>query len=1027
MILFFLEVWFEELNSQSNIYKHGHMNGTLIKNNMIDSRVNEETSRRVGLRYKIRVEKGVNIEKWSSGFGFNNAGDYSRIYASGPKTHDIENLDYLFLSATDDVFKGQSFYGDNGLFVAGRPNSNSDIRKDFEILDDYIFAVPLFAVKRRNQKPYSIEEPNGAPKYFNSYTASDRPDGLFHNRVVSRDLRDLRKVISFNQLNTSKILDDTLKQLLTGELQTKEKEIVERIQFGVQPLSSSMLADLGDPILYSPFNRNVTANIGPMPGKFPSEAEEKYDLAATGYGLMLDGSYDIRYRPSSLINWVTKNVGTVEFFIKPFWDGADDDVSQTLFEVTDDLNNALISFKKDGNKLILTQKFDATIDSDATKTIVDLSKQKIYYNGIHHIRVTWDRNNNKTAIYLNGKEVATGWFLLSALNPTTIKIGAIENISSYFSQKSGCVIDEFTVYDKVLDPKKFPQLKPDIINGFAKIHQSFNGMFRSFKDNAHAQQDIIVSIVTSSNGKNLVLQSPYNTIISGDNTPTVYHSIKGDIYNGSWSGLNTNTAIFTLDSNEPDFTGETVWVQHDIVVPNGGGTDNLPTKILKAEMNGQEVSFTKSNEEKREVQLINEDLSIETTHKAWDFNSKRGPKDGYARIIKYKFDSNGTNKYVLPKKLYGYEVIGVKYVDRPLKEIYKNANNELVVELVDTVIYGDSFTVEVALAGFTFDYESYSKSLVSNMMVAKNITITATGNSDTFVIPTSKSLNLGGGVIISFLGVSHNAVNPSTNKYENIDLGEVVYYDKQFVKPIDISGIGTPFITVKFDFVPRLNTIIEIPVLITYQPNYADNLSVWYEYIPYQGILNDKTINVKRISDWKLFSTTLGSGNVFVKDLKENSINNASNRLPGGQKFSYLLTGDDIDFEGEKFTSNGAYSANKKLIFRNNFNDQIYEDKFDENFSVLNTEFEIKKTYGDHQDSKLNKEVLDISFYLQDTKNAINKYMGASCLVVDNLGNIMLFIVGEIKKDPTVDSIVEPSHGDLFKLENSPIILTRRL
>lgn len=1019
----FLEVWFEELNSQSNIYKHGHVDGVLVKNNMIDSRVQEETSRRVGIRYKVRVEKGINLEKWNTGFGYNNAGDYSRIYASGPKSHDIENIDYLFLSATDSVFKGLPFYGDNGLYVAGRPGVTT-IRSDFGILDDYIFAVPLFAVKRRNQKPYSIDEPNGAPKYYNPYTASERPDGLFHNRIVSRDIRDLRKVISFNQLNTTKLLDDSLKKLFTGELYTKEKEVVERIQFGAKALSAVDQSTLGVPILYAPFSKTTVPNYGPTSKKYPTDKVEKYDLAATGYGLIVDGTYDIRYRPVDLVNWISKNFGTIEFFIKPFWDGADETISQTLFEITDDLDNALMVLRKNGSKLILTQRFDATKDSDETNTVIDLTKQNIYYNGIYHIRVVWDRNNNKTSIFINGKEIATGWFLLSALNPTTIKIGKVESVDSYFMQRVGCIIDEFALYSTVLDPTKFPLLESDVINGHAKIYQSFNGSFRSFKDNSHLQSDIIADVLTTS-GNKMILEAPYNTIINGDITPIVYNKKTGVIYTGNWSGLNTNKAAFTLDGSQ-SFNGEIVWVQHSVIVPNGSGIDNLPTKILKAEMNGKSVSFTSSNEIKREVQLVDKDYIIEANHKAWDYSTNRDENDAFARIVNYRFNSNGTNKYLLPKKLYERNVMGIKFVDRPLRKIYKNHDGDFVIELEETVIYGDYFTIDVALDGYTFDYDSHSKSIVSNMMIAKTITVKGTGDSDTLVIPTSDSVSSNGGVIVSFLGVGSNEIDELTNQYKKFDRGEAVYYDSNMIQPISISGIGTPFITLKFDFVPRLDSVIEIPVLLTYQPTHNDRLSVWYEYVPYQGILDSKPLNLKRFTDWKIFSTTLGSGNIFVNNLKENSINNAVNRLPGGQKFAYLLNGDDIEFENEKLTPEGSYSANKKLVFKKDFTDKIDSNEFDTYFNSLNTDIKIVKMYGNHQDSKINTNLLNSAFYVTDTKNAINKYMGAACLVVDDSGNVLMLIIGEIKKDPTINSIVEPVHGDVFKLENSPIILTRR-
>lgn len=1004
----FLEVWFQELTADSNVHKYGFIDGAIIKNNMVDDRVKDETSRRVALQYKVKVQQGVDIDKWPDGFGFKNINEYSNIYASGPKDSSIENSNYLFISAINPMLKDAVFYGDSGLFVAGRPGVLTT-NEDFGILNNYIFGVPLLAVKRRNQKPYSLEEPNGAPKYINSLTASNRPDNLFYNRVVEKDVKDIRKIVSFGQMNESKLFDDGFKKLLTGNLKSKSKEVVERIQFGVTPIDISSRTDV---ILDVQFSKSLSALIGPNP---TSVGTPKYDLCATGYGLIVDGQTTVSYKPSPVLNWISKDMGTIEFFIKPYWDGADSSISQKIFSITDDSGNVIMEFAKEQGNFVFTQKQNASASSDVNKTLVLLNNYKVNNNGVYHIRLTWDKNYSKTSIYINGQEAGFSNYLLSALTPTTFKIGAIESVNSYSSSRVGFVIDELLIYNVVLD-EVFPQVSSDIISGYAKLYPSFNGVLRSFKDNSYIQKDLITNLTTTSGNNKIIVNAPYGTTIS-TSTPVVYNSLTGDVYVGTWTGLNTATATFTLSSG--NFSGEKVWVKHDIYVAGGNGVDNIPLKVLKAEMNGLDVAFSKDSDSSREVKLINEDGTIEVIHKAFDYNSVRTGEDAHSRVIRYVIESNGTNKYVIPNTVYGSKVMGIKLVSVPLSKISKTQSGDFIVELVSAVNYNDTFSVDLALEGFTFDYDPHSKSIVSNMLQAKTITINATGNTDTFTIPTFSETTANGGVITAFLKTYD--VRNSTNTV----FGTSVYLDGNQVNVTSISGIGTPFITVKFESTPQLNKVIEIPVLVTYQPLTSDKLSVWYEYVPYQGILDNSQKNLKRLTDWKFFCTTLGSGNIFVDNIKENSINNAANRLPGGQKMSYALTGDDIVFQGDQFTQTGSIKANKKFRIVKEATDIVHNNGLDDDFIMLNADITIQKLYGDHQDSKLAPPFGDQGFYLNDT-SAISKYLGAGCLVVDDMGNILLFIIGQIKVDPTSQSIVKAVHGDLFKLDNAPILITRR-
>lgn len=1045
----FLEIWFEEITSRSIIYKHGFSHGETLNNDIIDDRIGDETSRRVALRHKIRVVKDVDFKKWSNGFGYNETTkEQSRIYAQGPLNNHIADSNYIFMSAANSTFKGTTFYGDHSLYVAGRANYNDEtgenkLNKQYGVLEGFIFAVPLFAVKRRNQTSYSLSNPNGAVEYVDKTSVSDRPDGLFNNLIDEKDFMDLRKSISFGHVNTSKMLDSNLKKLMTGELNTNLNDKMTRAQFGLKPINSVSTDYLSNAILHLDFtNQSLLPKLGSNPTT--NGGETNYHLSALGYGLSLDGKLVVEY-PLTNFN---KSQGTIEFLLKPYWDGADENINQTLFTIVNEMNLPIMQLSKEAGKLIFRQKYNGDSASLENETPVDLKTYPLYNNETYHIRLTWLSSNSesKTSVFINGKKVVSSNYVVSALYPRFLKLGAVETVEPYSSDLVGCLVDEFIIYNKILSDTNFAQLSTDITLGDAKIYNSFNGKLTGFQDNEHKQQ-IISVISTSLNAASFELQSPYGTKMVVDGA-VVYNALTGKTYEGVWETINDSTAKFTISLSPTGatlFLGETLWITHTVVVPGGLGIKDVPTKILSAKLNDIDVSFADSITGIRELTLTGEsgitNESIDGTisdyiqldsYKAYDYGSlAKDENRAFARVISCTVKSNGTNLYKIPPKVFGREVLGVKYVDQPLVSCYKDTTGDFNIELVNELEFSAKFNVEIALGGYVFDYETHTKSIVANMTKATTIKVAATGNQKEYVIPASKAINStstsvpNGGIIVAFLGL-----NGKDNSNVNKNFGKSVFVSgplKNHFAGAIVEGVGTPFIKITFDEIPAVGHFIEIPVLVTYQPNSTDLLSVWYDYSPYQGVLTDSVEKkLTRLTDWRVFATTFGSGKIVTKNIKEKSINNASNRLPGGQSYSYLLDGKDIDFVTEQFTISSKYSANKKLIFRTQFSELIEDDDFDAFSNSLTTEFTVKKKYGkNYQDAFIESSITKIGFVIQDTWEPVSKYLGAACLVVDEEGNVMLFVMGELIKDPAVESIIRPVHGDLFKLEKNPIIIVR--
>lgn len=1037
----FLEIWFEELSALSSIYKHGFVQGESLQNDIIDNRVGDETSRRVGLRHRIRVKEDVDLKKFRNGLGYNlDKSDLSRVYAQGPLNTFIEDQNYIFLPATDNEFKNTSFYNDFGLYVAGRKDykdayGRNKLNLQYRVLDDYIFAVPMFGVKRRNNQAYSLSNPSGGVAYVDNNSISDRPDGLFNNLVDSKDLLDLRKSISFGQTNVTKLLDENLKKLMTGELTTYSNDKMKRVQFGVPSIDSVSQDYLSDALLHLNFsNQSLLPKLGSTPTT--NGGDVNYHLSALGYGLSLDGNLVVEYPLLSF----NKYQGSIEFLLKPYWDGADKSISQTIFSITNENGFALIEFKKDKGELVLIQNYSESADVQPNKTKIDLSNHSMYNNETYHVRLSWLSNNSRniTTLFINGKRVVEGFYLPSSLNPKFLKLGSVENVNSYSPEFVGCLIDELVIYNKILDDNTFEQLSYDIKVDEAKIYNSFNGVLTGFQDNEHEQK--IISVVSTINGENsFTLRSPYSTKLITDSAK-VYSVLSGLEYTGEWTIINDSTVTFSLTEspeNDTRFRGETLWVTHDIIVSDGLGIKDIPTKLLKAELNSVDISFANALSEKRKIdKVVLEELPqgyVEIIEvKGYDYSSSyRNNGSGFARVIECKVESNGTNAYKIPKTLCGREVLGIKNVNQPLQSVYKTRTGDFMVELLNELSFNNSFIIEIALGGFIFDYETHTKSLVSNMMKATTIKVRTTGSQRNYTIPAtialdnSNNVTPNGGIVVAFLdlkGQNQNAVE--TNFGTSVFItGE----RRNDFAQANVTGIGTPFININFEDTIVADHYIEIPVLVTYQPDSSEILSIWYEYSPYQGILEDnEEKKLRRFSDWKIFATTFGSGKVVTNNIKEKSINNAANRLPGGQNFSYLLDGKDINFVTEQMSISGNYSVNKKLIFRTQFTELVSNDEFDVFGNSLTTDFTIKKVYGkNYQDAFIESSISNIGFAIQDTWEPINKYLGAACLVIDEEGNVLLFVMGEIIKDPSVESLVRPIHGDLFKLENNPIIIPR--
>ena len=185
--LAFAEFWFEELaptgspeTDSENVYKYGGVQSGTQTNDLQDTTIGDETTRRIQLRWRIRTVTDVDFVTYPDGVNHG-----AKVKAWGGAGADTT---YAFTASSTD----------SKLYVAG--DGSTAACDALKCATGYVYALSLFKVHRRNQTAYdAVTNPDGAPAYGQ---ANPRPDQLFHNVIATRDvtptyfLTDLKEYLS---------------------------------------------------------------------------------------------------------------------------------------------------------------------------------------------------------------------------------------------------------------------------------------------------------------------------------------------------------------------------------------------------------------------------------------------------------------------------------------------------------------------------------------------------------------------------------------------------------------------------------------------------------------------------------------------------------------------------------------------------------------------------------------------------------------------------------------------------------------
>ena len=173
---------------------------------ILDTNVGSETTKRVQIQYRLRVIQSIDLFAYPHGID-----DPTVVARSVPAAAALPDG-----NATTFPYLNQSSAGDPGLWVAG----DGDPTNTLGTVDGYMYAIPLVAVVRRNTSAFDKNtNHNGSAVAFPG--TSDRPDGLFNNIVVLKDIIDLRMGINPNGWDFSEVLEKNVNRIFDNNLKSE--------------------------------------------------------------------------------------------------------------------------------------------------------------------------------------------------------------------------------------------------------------------------------------------------------------------------------------------------------------------------------------------------------------------------------------------------------------------------------------------------------------------------------------------------------------------------------------------------------------------------------------------------------------------------------------------------------------------------------------------------------------------------------------------------------------------------------------
>lgn len=339
-----------------------------------------------------------------------------------------------------------------------------------------------------------------------------------------RDILDLRHKVSLTGFDYQKLLEENFDKLLRGELQTKEKTKLKKTYFGARktPIDSNT-------IFYASFDGTTTAEIGGS-----SQLVEQYVPMPTGLGLNLKLN-DVDATDLQPLSSILNDSFTIDFWLDITKVSPKVGYLITLVNSSNNEKSLAISSREDLGKGVIclyvnylnndtNANFDFYCDIDLSLH-VDITKPI-------HIRLIYDKINNKLILYANGKKTLDTILSDTIIDSDKVLVGGyISFPNTYHNSFNGAVISDLMV-SNIDRGNIFATLPQDFIDGYAEIVPAFNEQRRSFADPLTSQYTVdIIKADGSNTEKHITVTQATQGQWSANDTIKI-KGLTGELING---------------------------------------------------------------------------------------------------------------------------------------------------------------------------------------------------------------------------------------------------------------------------------------------------------------------------------------------------------------------------------------------------------------------------------------------------------------------------------------------------------------
>lgn len=434
--LVFLEFWNADVSHEKPIYRYGNVDNEIEDIFKIDPRIGIETTRRTQLRWRIRTIRDVDFNIYPKGV------TDPRVVAIAEA--ELKTSEYRFKPMENDPF----------IYRAGEETQKA--KEDLRTIDGYVYAVPLFRVKRRNSSGFTEVNPNGAIKFDGAL--SDRPDGLFADVIDQRDIVDLRNKISLNGFNYDKLLHQEFDKFL----RTENGELaLSKTYHGIPHTPSE------NKVFLATFDGSSVAEIGGQ----TNVTNDRFVPTPTGLGTNLEGA---EATPTP-ITGVNKAEGEITLLVN--FDTVSKFEQTGYVSILDDNDNPVFQLLNNGRYIVG--------EADGGNGKIEFKQHLL---GYHYVTLAWkdplDGSMGKLELYIDGNLQQSRGYKVGTKVPSKIILG-YGSVLGHLQYNNSVTVSDISISNKY--ECTFPNMPKDFKLGFANLAPKFNRQRRIFGEGQVSQ------------------------------------------------------------------------------------------------------------------------------------------------------------------------------------------------------------------------------------------------------------------------------------------------------------------------------------------------------------------------------------------------------------------------------------------------------------------------------------------------------------------------------------------------------------